>query len=71
MHDLYVHDLYRSRAALPRAGSAFLFRPPLLDASADMSAIAFAAASPPQARGGGAPEAGHWHVRHACGARRL
>jgi hypothetical protein len=25
----------------------------------------------PEARGGGAPEAGHWHFRRACEARRL
>jgi hypothetical protein len=31
----------------------------------------FASHLPPQLRGGRAPEAGHWHVRRACEARRL
>jgi hypothetical protein len=30
-----------------------------------------ASRSPPRMRGGGAPEAGHWHFRRACEARRL
>jgi hypothetical protein len=33
--------------------------------------LASASRSPPQLRGGRAPEAGHWHVHRACEARRL
>jgi hypothetical protein len=56
IHDVKQRSLLRSRGAFSSAGS-----------SLPLSLRIFH----PEARGGGAPEAGHWHFRRACEARRL